>query len=67
MVNECVELFRLGDLLHENLAFVLHPLDGHFDVILLAGLLEGGLRQSVAFRIEGIPLAVGIDAVATLP
>ncbi len=52
MCDERAGLFRFGDLLDENLAFVLHPLDGHFDVILLAGLLEDGFRQFVAFGVQ---------------
>ena len=50
-----------GDMLE---GIVLHAFDGHFDVILLFGLLEHCLCQFVAFSVEWIPLAVGVDAVA---
>ena len=45
---------------------MLHALDDHLDMIFFRGFLEERLRQTVAFRVEGIPLAVNVDAVATL-
>ena len=66
MCDERANLLRFGDLLDHEFAVVRHPLDGHLDVVFLAGLIEGGFRQRVAFGVKQIPFAVGVEAVATL-
>jgi len=68
MVDEllCGNSLRLGELLDEDLILVLHPLDDDFQVIAPFGFVEQRLRQFVALRIKGIPLAVGIETVTAL-
>src|SRR5215510_453558 len=57
-------LRQVYDLLDENLSIVVNAFDGHFHVVFTLGLLKHRFRQFVAFGVELIPLAVGLDAVA---